>query len=133
MITKQLIQDAQKRVKAGVALLDKKIPNWRTTIRKHRRQFDFQDSEHCVIGTLEHYSGRLRQLKTKFKFDGNEFAFDRGLKLLKASAALHGFDVEGGVNRVTKYGYSSPGSDTLVTASDEYEVLDALWRAEIGI
>lgn len=110
-----------KAVKRGVKLLDRKVPNWRQVLRKHRYQFDFSDGAHCVLGTLEHHSGRLAVLKKRQKVSplgwSSSGSFSRArqaLSLTSADAYLHGFDY----------------SNRELNKTDAMVALDALWRAE---
>lgn len=114
-----------KRVKRGVRLLDKKVPNWRRTLREHEDQYDFANGDCCVLGTLEHYNGRLRVLSAKRAKNG-DYPFGRAVRAvgLKVNddddscadeATQHGFDaIDGGGG----------------SYEDEIATLDALWRAE---
>lgn len=107
-----------RRVKRGVRLLDRKIPNWRQVLRKHQDQYDFRDGDHCVLGTLEHFSGRMRVLKAKNKADEKEdYTFGKAyvaLGLKSGESEQLGFDWTSQYN------------------NEELEIvaLDALWRAE---
>lgn len=112
----ELMKQMVARVQKGVALLDKKIPNWRTVIRQHRRSFDFHDYEHCVIGTLEHYAGQMAVLRRQLKQDGDTVKFNAAVKFLKANAVRHGFDGGKGASN-----------------TEELDILDVLWRGEIGL
>ncbi len=110
-----------KRMKRGVRLLDRKIPNWRLVLRKHEYQFDFTDGECCVLGTLEHYSGRMRVLRERQKSDPG-YRYGRAIEALHLDKAgqdtLHGFEA---------------AASSMYTPNDfdqERDVLDALWRAE---
>ena len=116
-------------VKRGVKLLDKKIPNWRTVIKRHEDEFDFADGDYCVLGTLEHYAGRMRVLKEKKRI-GNDYnsehgRYSRACKALGISKGVlhrqHGFD-----------GCIDDNNDESVRDT-EMEFLSDLWKAEIGI
>lgn len=102
---------AVQRVKRGIKLLEKKIPNWRTVLRRHEDQFDFADGAHCVLGTLEHYSKRMKQLplteREKFRD-----TFDRAYTRL-------------GIDNPAAYGFDSAESEGVSP-----QLLDTLWRAE---
>lgn len=110
--TQALDIDAQistiRKFKRGVKLLDKKVPKWRTILRKHKDQFVFKDGDHCVLGTLEHHVGKLRVAAAKY---GNSYG--SGYNRLVAMWNL------GWGN---SYGFDSP--------SAYYPLLTALWRAE---
>jgi hypothetical protein len=110
-----IFTEAFRRVQRGIKLLDRKVPRWRQLLRRHEDEFDFTNGEFCVLGTLEHYSKRMKQLRTlsaRRNFDGS---FNRayGRLGIKEPAADYGFDM----------GQSSSGEIS-------YPVLDALWRAE---
>ena len=111
--------DIARCVKAGARFLDKKIPNWRSVLRKHSDEFDFADGEHCVLGTLEHYSGRMRVLKARGLKNSN-YAFTRAYTKL------------GIEDRVAGLGFDY--NDTEDGWSDEHanntKIFNALWRAE---
>jgi len=64
-ITTDTLADVYRRVRRGVALLDQKVPNWRRTMRKHQDQYNFADGDFCVLGTLEHFNGRLHTLRKR--------------------------------------------------------------------
>ena len=51
------------RVKAGATFLDNAIPKWRVILRRHAKDFNMADGDQCVLGTLEHYAGRLHVLR----------------------------------------------------------------------
>lgn len=105
-----------KRVRRGVKLLDRLIPNWRRTMRNHQDQYDFQDGDHCILGTLEHYNGRMSVLKKRRAVD-TDYSYGRGAKALGLKEGItyeHGFD-----------GQISGGSYDADMAQ-----LDQLWRAE---
>jgi len=112
-----------KRVKRGAQLLDRKFPQWRRVMRKHEHDFDIEDGECCILGTLEHKLGKLRVLAEKNATSSNN-AYERALKVLKLNRgnadAEHGFDVSterdlwGNVN----------------SNNDQYAQLSDLWRAE---
>lgn len=110
------------RVRAGVKLLDKKIPNWRKIIKRHEAQFDFESGDHCVLGTLKHFSGRMRVLRQKAaeKNTSHIMCFVRASERL-LPGAKHDETL------AKNYGFNWFNKDT------EADVLDALWRAEIGI
>lgn len=111
-----------RRVKRGVRLLDKKIPDWRQILRKHRTEFDFRDGDHCVLGTLEHYSGRMRVLKARVRTQ-TDYPFGRALDALKLR----------GDNRDVDFGFDGEihsDYDRDDDRDDEMTTLDALWRAE---
>jgi hypothetical protein len=103
-----------KRVRRGVALLNRHIPNWRTILRKHIDDYDFSDGDHCVLGTLEHYSGRMRVLKRKKKDQLPNYAFGNAEVALGIEGLTYGFDA-------TTFDNDYDG---------DIDQLDALWRAE---
>lgn len=111
--------ETAKRVKRGVKPLDKKVPNWRQVLRKHQDQFDFADGDHCVLGTLEHYSGRMRVLRAKNRAATKEvFTFTRAalaLGITDEDTDLYGFDWD---------------SQDLENRYDVRIALGVLWRAE---
>ena len=107
--------ETARRVRAGVRLLDKKIPGWRHVLRRHVEQFDFADGDHCVLGTLEHYSGRMKVLARKHREHDDYSRFDSALKALGIKDEVgFGFDC---ANRFQGW-------------EEEGALLDALWRAE---
>jgi hypothetical protein len=110
-----------KRVKRGVRLLDKKIPNWRAVLRKHKDQFNFGNSAHCVLGTLEHFSGQMQTLKARIgltQHDDAEYAsYTNARKALK----LRMYEDE-------DYGFDACHQDERRGA--EINTLSDLWRAE---
>lgn len=61
----ELVKELAARVKRGARLLDKKVPNWRTTMRKHADTFRLNSPRLCILGTLEHYNGRMKVLKAR--------------------------------------------------------------------
>ena len=108
--------DLAKRVKAGVKLLDRVLPSWRLTLRKHDDEFDLADPDCCILGTLEHHSKQMRLLhKKRVKGLLDEDGYNRAVERLNISCngAKFGFDIE------------SP-----TTANYDYDTLQALWRAE---
>ena len=116
--------DIARCVKAGARFLDKKIPNWRSVLRKHSDEFDFADGEHCVLGTLEHYSGRMRELAKKRTVPTKDDRFTRAIDILDIAGkdeAL-GFDVPR-----EAYEYDEYGTNKAVTACAQF---NELWRAE---
>ena len=117
--------DTARRVKRGARFLDKKIPNWRSVLRKHSDEFDFADGEFCVLGTLEHYSGRMRELAKKRNADDLNGRFIRAIHILgleDKDEAL-GFDVP--LNTYEEY--DEDGTNEAVTAFAQFS---ELWRAE---
>lgn len=117
-----------KRVKRGVRLLDKKVPNWRAVLRRHEGQYDFADGDHCVLGTLEHFSGRMRVLRER------GLDPDRTKNAYVVAAARLGIWNE--ADRTTDD--STPAQcgfdavDLEATRDADRNVLDALWRAEFS-
>lgn len=108
------IYDIATRVKRGVKLLDKKVPNWRLILRKNREQFNFADGSCCVLGTLEHFSGRMRVLKAKRDVPSYEPPFSRAIQALGiVSSKDYGFDWS-----------------RMNDGEEGKEALTALWRAE---
>lgn len=93
------ILELARSVKRGVKLLDKKIPNWRQVMRKYEDQFNFADGECCILGTLEHHSGRLQVLnQRKAAAADPEDAYRRaaarlGLNIEADEDELYGFNV----------------------------------------
>lgn len=103
-----------KRVKRGVRLLDEKIPNWRRTMKRHAATFNLSSVDHCVLGTLEHYNGRMRVLHAK-RAKGQSKGYCTGKVVLgigNRSGRDFGFDAGG------------------IHAGDEFRTLSDLWRAE---
>jgi hypothetical protein len=113
------------RVKAGAKLLDKKLPGWRNVVKRHQDQFDFANGDYCVLGTLEHYSGKMRVLKARKGKDAqqpdNRFGNAATALGISGDAAVYGFD--GG----------SVGDDTCLSYSEQLPILSDLWKAEIGL
>jgi hypothetical protein len=109
-----------------VALLDKKVPNWRQTMRKHVDQYNFSDGACCVLGTLEHYNGRMRTLRAKgvSAADIKQTLADEGrfetakLRLGQIEGAEYGFD--------TCFG----DHDRADTDDDPMVTLHELWKTE---
>lgn len=114
-----LFEQAQ-RVKRGVALLDKKIPKWRDTLRRHRAQFDFANGDCCVLGTLEHYDKRMRQLKLKGASKDETDRFERACTRL-------GLDEQDDI-AACGFAFSTPSDST--ENDEEGRTLHDLWRAE---
>ncbi len=114
-----------KRVRNGVKLLDKKIPNWRSIVKNHESEFDFTDGACCVLGTLEHYSGRLKVLKKR----AGRKAQDANNPFGNAAVAL------GISGKTTEFGFDGlpAKTDFDIPYQDQMPVLTALWKAEIGI
>ena len=77
-----------KCVRRGVRRLDKKIPNWRTVMRQHIGEYDFKNGEHCVLGTLEHYSGRMQVLKRRAGITGRRIK--EGYDIGRDAIGAHG-------------------------------------------
>lgn len=102
-----------KRVKRGVKLLEGKIPNWRTVLRQHCDEFDFNHREMCVLGTLEHYSGRMAVLKRQHSITTDD----------RYRAAMGALGLQGDADE--EYGFDRSSDD-----DEEIDLLDALWRAE---
>lgn len=105
------VQMAVQRVKRGIKLLEKKVPNWRQVLRKHEDQFEFANGSHCVLGTLEHYSKRMKQLPLTEREQFRD-TFDRAYTRL-------------GISDPAAYGF-----DTSEIEGVSAELLDTLWRAE---
>ncbi len=105
------LQNGAAAVRRGVRLLDHAVPRWRTVMRRHAADFDLGDSDHCVLGTLEHQSGLKRLGKTRVT--GNaEAGYFTALERL------------GITNRGEDYGFEG--------AQLSYAELEALWRAEFS-
>lgn len=105
-------------VKRGVKLLDRKIPRWRTVLRKHADEFDFASGDHCVLGTLEAHSARMKMLIRKKGCSRKYTTFGRAVLAL---------DLGGGADE--KHGFDVPDS-TVLEEQEQYRTLGALWRAE---
>ncbi len=112
-----------KRVKRGVKVLDRKIPNWRTVLRRHQEEFRLSNLDYCILGTLEHHSGRMRQLNQK-RVDGtiSNDGYTRAIRRLNlATGTPYGFDL------------ASSDSDAPYGSekrNDLWKQLEALWRGE---
>lgn len=120
-----LITDCVRRVQRGAMLLDRKVPNWRTVMKKNKQQFNFKDGECCVLGTLEHFAGRMRVLRKKHA----EREQHRG-RFMVAAARLGLETSLIRFNSVKDYGFcwsTSGGQD-----SPESRLLDLLWREEFN-
>lgn len=102
------IKDTTKAFRRGVKLLDKKVPNWRKVLDKHKDQFEFSMGDHCVLGTLEHHVGKLRVAAKK-----HATMYDTGYNRL-----MDLWDLGLG----NTFGFDGPRT--------HYPLLDALWRAE---
>lgn len=117
-----------KRVRKGVALLDKKVPNWRKVMRKNDETFNIRNGECCILGTLEH----KRALRKLGKPMSSRFYRDNGYE--RAERILH---IEG-----SDYGFNTIDEEDLIDLEDpeqsydeinddaQFEVLQELWRAE---
>jgi hypothetical protein len=114
------LTDIALRIKRGVKLLDRKVPRWRTVLRVHEDQFDFRDGDHCVLGTLEHFSGQMRVLGKKAASQ-EDHTFDRALARLGVANDSDYYGFDGAV------GDWNAGDDDY---HNELDTLDALWRAE---
>lgn len=118
-----LIETA-KRVKRGARLLDKKVPNWRTTMRRYAKTFDINDTNCCILGTLEHHNGRMRVLKARKSLQAKvarmKADYYRGVKRLD----LDGKEQDYGFNFSCHY---EPGS---FDSSTDEDTVNTLWRAE---
>ncbi len=117
------------RVKRGVRVLDRKVPNWRTVLRKHQKQYDFRSGEHCVLGTLEHHAGRMRVLKKRLDADTLPgYTFGDAEATLGVSSTDCGFDAVEfkALPRLT----DAEIAVHKAAEQQEYDILDALWRAE---
>lgn len=112
----QDVFEIAKRVKKGAKLLDKKVPKWRSILRKHKDQFDFADGDCCVLGTLEHYNGLKALGRTPDPFDDR---FNRAAHRLN----LHG--------KTFDYGFDF--MEDGFRNSEEISTLNALWRAEFEV
>lgn len=110
--------DLAQRVKRGVKLLDKKVPGWRRVMRTHADQFKLSDPECCVLGTLEHYSARLRALNKKYVVDYDCPDYHRAVRRL---------NLEFG----SSYGFDNPCSSADQSENDRnWTTLQDLWKAE---
>ena len=127
-----IVHGLAAKMRRGVALLDKKIPNWRAIVRRHRHQFDFSKGDCCVLGTLEHYSGRMRVLEKKHGVKRREgrMAFETFTAAARAlglnggrTIDAHGFDADD---------YKDDFSDGKLKRQRDLDILSALWRAEAG-
>ena len=122
-----MLLDLAKRVKKGAALLDKKVPGWRKTMRRHDDTFNIGSGKCCVLGTLEH-ARALRKLgasKTEVK---------ERLKLLagEPSTAYYIGATRLGIDG-EDYGFEPPLSEeeTDWNANEEaWAFLQDLWKAE---
>lgn len=112
------LYEMARRVKRGVRLLDRKIPDWRRVLRRHREEFEFRDGDCCVLGTLEHYTGRMRELLKKADADEDS----RYMRALSALRLEGDADIEHGFDGIDKGGGE--------TDNIEMDALSDLWRAE---
>lgn len=115
------LRDLAKRVRRGSALLDKKLPGWRRVLYRalteDHRKIQMADGGYCVLGTIEHYIGRLRRRPRAVR--GMAACYSRGVErlgLTDVSAEYHGFLSQN----------NTPDERRAV-----YAILDELWRGEI--
>ena len=100
-----------KRVRAGVRQLDKKIPTWRRTLRRHGQDFDFRNSDCCVLGTLGSHTKEAQRRRA-----ATDSAFEAALAELTGRTDM---------DTARRYGFEQSS-----IGAGEYDALDALWRAE---
>lgn len=111
--------DLAKRVKKGVRLLDRRVPGWRTTLKEHADSFNIKQGSCCVLGTLEHYNGRMQVLNARRLKLSAYPDYWRGTKRLNIE------------DRGKDYGFNADFEDESFGASDaEFAILQDLWRAE---
>lgn len=112
-----------RRVARGAKLLDKKLgPTWRRTMRAHRELFDLRNSDCCILGTLEHYNGRMKALNTQAgKCIHNFSAYD---------SAASRLSLEDSESRVA-YGFTQPRNPDFATSMHGWAILQALWQVEL--
>jgi hypothetical protein len=114
------LADLARRVKRGAKLLDRKVPNWRKTMREHEDQYEFENGDCCILGTLEHYNGRMKQLKMCKRDDRQDLdLFNR------AAARLR-------IHEVDEYGFEAPDDCEYYDYDEKRKVLEELWRAEFS-
>ena len=101
--------DVYRRFRRGVRVLDEKLPRWRTVMRKHMDEFNFEDCNYCVLGTLGKHTAEIRKRAT-------DDAFGDALKFLTRES--HGS---------SRWGFDAVAGHT----GEEYPALTALWEAEI--
>lgn len=114
--------DLASRVKRGVRLLDKKVPEWRQIIRRHANTLDLADGDFCVLGTLEHHSARMRQLHAKRVAGMDDADYHRALDRLGIIGSAYGFTAPGPGG-----GYDDE------TENDQFRALTDLWKIEAGL
>lgn len=110
-----------KAVKRGARLLDKKVSGWRKTLKKHASTFNISNADCCILGTLEHYNGRMRVLNARRVRTNNEGGYFRGLVRLRISTE----------DEAKNFGFLSdrvalPEGGSASNTTD----LQTLWRAE---
>jgi hypothetical protein len=86
------ILELARRVKKGAALLDKKFPSWRRVMRAHVDEFNFEDGDFCVLGTLEHHLGRAKVLAKRRREKLHLYALPDVSRYQKLVGALFGGD-----------------------------------------
>lgn len=114
-----------KRVRRGVALLDKKVPGWRLIMRQNADDFDISNGECCILGTLEHKRGlaRVRALRVR----PNENGYETGKRRLRIT---EGHDY--GFNTVERSELGMGMYDGEADSDEQWRVLNDLWRAEFS-
>jgi hypothetical protein len=113
-----------KAVRRGVKLLDKKVPHWRKVMAKYREQFNFHDSDHCIVGTLSHHTAALR-------LKANEEAFSAGVRKLTEGEPLVGSTLFARAGHYAgHYGFNI-GAARDVDSATQMSALQALWEAEL--
>lgn len=122
LVSANLIAGLYARVRKGVALLDKRVPNWRRTMRKQVGQYNFMEGDHCVLGTLEHYNGRMQVIRKRTiakeeQEQGSHDSMSRATKRLR----IHG--------ESQKFGFCWGGTGREI----EGPILHALWREEFRV
>ena len=113
MITHKILV---QRVKRGVRLLDRKVPNWRRVMRRYQDRFNLNDANSCVLGILDNHSSQMRMLAKRMKVTGipNFYRALRSLDLMAGFGESHGF------------------SSSFDISGSESDSLQALWRAEFS-
>jgi hypothetical protein len=83
---------AKELVARGAKLLDDRLPGWRKVMKEHS-DFRISDLECCVLGTLEHYHGRLKVMRSKDP-KNDDCAYSRAISKLDISGPENGFDID---------------------------------------
>lgn len=112
-----------KRVKRGARLLDKKLgPGWRTTMRRRAEFFNLKEPQACILGTLEHFNGRMKTLgKRRAAAEDLNGYYRAAARLnIEGDEQEYGFDLSFGAEDGLKG----------VERGEVWQLAQDLWRAE---